>query len=288
MAIGTINAAQPHAGNQKWQIPAEKKENTPQTYGSPKDIAATLGILASIGIATMALVKSKSANKVAVDAKKVASDVNNKINTAVDKAVGNVKEELESTAHKTEPILGMQAFASNEVLAGPNHVLISEWESYTPDRLAKSPALRARKKEIKNILAQKGYAYDRKLGHFVLRENSPFVSANAAAKSKELGYDLAKVNILNNYLKTLPKNNWNSIIMNSEGKDYIVANILNKEFNIKSDDIENLREQCRTLKKYIRVIKGKVIGTDAPKMDLQNEINALIEKITARIDEVKI
>ncbi len=292
MPIESINAAQPHAGEHKWKFVTEKKESTPQTYGSPKDIAATLGVLASLGIATVALVKSKNANKLAVDAKRAASDVNKKINKAIDKAVekavDKVKVDYGHSANNPRQVLGMRALESSEVQAKPNQELISEWESYTPDRLARSHAFRQRKKEIKRILAQKGYTYDRKSGQFVLSQDSQtLASANAANKSKELGYNLPKVNILNNYLKTLPKNRWNSIIMTSEGKDYIVAKILKKEFDLKSEDVENLREQSRTLKKFMRVIKGKVVGTDAPKMDLLNEMNALVEKVTARIDQIK-
>ena len=61
MSIESINAAQ-KAVNFKNQTEAKEKEatTTQQSYGSTKDIVATLGVLASIGVATAAIIKSKA------------------------------------------------------------------------------------------------------------------------------------------------------------------------------------------------------------------------------------
>ena len=305
MTVGAINGVQQTSSTHNWQFIKEKKDtNSPQINGSSKDIAATLGVLGSLGVATVAIVKSKNAKKTAESIREATKDI---INKEVNKAVKKAKEELKviQNQNKTEALAatnissrskGLGAGTEREngsirslktAVSGVGQQLIDEWESYTPERLAKSEALRARKKEIKTQLLNRGYKYDRGEGQFVapVSGDARSIYANMPQK-KKLDYDLKKVNMLNEYLKSLPKNKYGSITMDKTGKDYIITNILKKEFSTKSSNTDELREQCRTLKKFNRVIKGKVIGSGAPKTDLMEEINNLIQGITARIDEI--
>lgn len=61
-------------------------------------------------------------------------------------------------------------------------------------------------------------------------------------------------------------------------------NGVKKEFNQNSNNIDELIEDSRTLKRYHKSIIAKVCGEDSAKSKLHKEIDALINSITARID----
>ena len=117
MSIEKINAAQQVVNTPNNDLPREEAKTQVQSKGSTKDIVAALGILASIGIATVAIIKSKNAakelqealkkaeeekKKLAEEARKAAEEAKKKveeINKKIDEAVNKTKSEIRNSLH---------------------------------------------------------------------------------------------------------------------------------------------------------------------------------------------
>ena len=103
MSIDSINSTKQVINIPKEELQKQDEAKTKQqTNGSTRDIIATLGVLASIGIAAVAIIKSKNAQKELQEALKKAELEKNKLAEEAKKAAEDAKKAAEEAKKKAE------------------------------------------------------------------------------------------------------------------------------------------------------------------------------------------